>query len=96
LSPDAFDHISATRAVSSILGALNEIWLRPPPIPSQAKHFSVPPVGVGEREKNPALKLMSCHSTHFSMGNRENVAVLKQILCNANKIIMGQIIVLHF
>jgi hypothetical protein len=35
------------------------------------------------RVEKKVLKLISCYSTHFAMGCRDNVAVLKQVYCNS-------------
>jgi hypothetical protein len=57
-------------------GPLNQIWLGAPHL--AAKHFSGPPLDGGE--KMLLLKFyISCNSTHFAMGSRGNMAVLKTL-----------------
>lgn len=66
----------AVSAGPSLLGVLTYIYLRNPPT-SWEKYFSWPP-SWQQRGKN-VLQLISCHSTHFAMEQRDMFTVFKMM-----------------
>jgi hypothetical protein len=58
------------------------------------KHVSGPLLDFGG--KHICFKLISCNSTHFAMGHKENVAVLVQVLCNSALFVMALYIASEF